>query len=58
MKKTVKLALLVAALGWSASAPAAGPNWMDNMMRRLGVVSGNSGFCSANPDNWICWTAF
>jgi hypothetical protein len=58
MKNALKIALLVAALGWSANASAAGANWFDNMMQRLGVVSSSPGFCSANPNSWICWSAF
>jgi hypothetical protein len=29
--------------------------WYDNMMFRLGVMSGNPGFCRAHPQAWVCF---
>ncbi|MDP9422185.1 MAG: hypothetical protein M3Q19_05020 [Pseudomonadota bacterium] len=59
MKKLrAKLVVAVAALAFSTSAYAmpeqVSDSWYGNMMFRLGVLSGNSGFCRAHPGAWIC----
>jgi hypothetical protein len=60
--KTIKLALAVAALSFSAAAQAmpeqVPDRWHSNMMFRLEVMASNSGFCSAFPQVWICHFSF
>jgi hypothetical protein len=57
--KRIKLALAITALAVSTNAAAmpeqVSDGWYDNMMFRLGVMSGNPGFCRAHPQAWVCF---
>jgi len=57
-KLPLKFAAAIAALTFSTNATAmpeqVSESWYGNMMFRLGVISGNPGFCRAHPGAWIC----